>query len=70
MSDLEELKENFEHFDVDGDGRIDRAEFRRLMDALGADAPEDELDIGFDVIDSDDNGAIDFLEFARWWMSR
>ncbi len=70
MPDLEELKENFEHFDVDGDGRIDRGEFRRLMDALGADAPEDELDIGFDVIDSDDNGAIDFLEFARWWMGR
>jgi calmodulin len=70
MPDLEELKENFEHFDSDGDGRIDRGEFRRLMGALGADPPADELDIGFDAIDSDDNGAIDFREFAQWWMNR
>jgi Ca2+-binding EF-hand superfamily protein len=33
-------------------GRIDRAEFGHLMDALGADAPEDELDMGFDLIDA------------------
>ena len=70
MADLEELKENFEFFDRDDNGRIDRAEFKRLMQALGADAPEDELDVGFDVVDSNDDGAIDFHEFASWWMNR
>jgi calmodulin len=68
MPDLQELKENFAHFDRDGNGRIDRAEFKRLMEVLGADSAEDELDAGFDVVDSDDDGAIDFHEFASWWM--
>lgn len=70
MPDLQELRENFAHFDRDDNGRIDRAEFKRLMAALGADAPEDELDVGFDVVDADDDGRIDFHEFAKWWMDR
>lgn len=70
MPGLEELKENFEYFDGDGNGRIDRAEFKRLMVVLGADDSGDDLDAGFDVVDSDDDGAIDFHEFASWWMNR
>ena len=70
MSDKEELREIFGHFDDDDNGCIDRAEFGRLMDALGADAPKNELDMGFDLIDADDNGKIDFEEFAQWWANR
>jgi calmodulin len=70
MPDLEELKENFEHFDRDNNGRIDRGEFKRLMEVLGGEVPEDELDAGFDIVDADDDGAIDFHEFASWWMNR
>jgi calmodulin len=70
MPDLEELQENFEHFDRDSNGRIDRAEFKRMMQVLGADAPEEELDVGFDMVDSDDDGSSDFHEFASWWMNR
>jgi calmodulin len=70
MPDLEELRENFEYFDGDGNGRIDRFEFKRLMGVLGAYGSEEELDVGFDVVDSDDDGAIDFHEFASWWMNR
>jgi Ca2+-binding EF-hand superfamily protein len=69
MPDLEELRENFEHFDSDDDGRIDRGEFKRLMSALGAVTTETEQDVGFDAIDLDDDGAIDFREFAQWWMN-
>lgn len=67
MADKEELLEIFEHFDGNDDGRIDRAEFKRLMDALCSDMPEEELDVGFDVIDANDAGAIDFEEFMIWW---
>lgn len=70
MAEPDELRENFDHFDGDGDGRIDRREFKRLMDALGASAPERELDAGFDAVDSDDDGAIDFDEFRDWWSER
>ena len=69
MPDLEELRENFNHFDSDDDGWIDRGEFRRLMSALGAASAEAEQDVGFDAIDLDDDGAIDFHEFAQWWMN-
>lgn len=70
MTDTEELREIFDYFDEDENGRIDRAEFGHLMNALGADAPKAELDMGFDLIDADDNGEIDFSEFAKWWESR
>lgn len=70
MPDMQELQEIFEHFDEDENGRIDRGEFGQLMNALGADAPKAELDMGFDLIDSDDDGEIDFDEFAKWWVSR
>ncbi len=68
--DPDELKENFEHFDGDDNGKIDREEFRELMEALGADMTEDELEIGFDAIDTNRNGEIDFDEFSSWWNER
>lgn len=68
MKDMEELQETFAYFDEDGNGRIDRGEFKRLMEALGADMPDDEVEVGFDFIDSDDDGAIEFDEFAVWWV--
>ena len=63
----EEVRETFEHFDGDDNGQIDREEFAKVMDALGADMTEDELDVGFDVIDSDQSGEIDYDEFVEWW---
>jgi len=47
MIGFEELLQIFNHFDGDHNGRIDRGEFKRLMVALGANAPDEELDIGF-----------------------
>jgi Ca2+-binding EF-hand superfamily protein len=63
----DELQETFDHFDGDDDGTIDREEFDGLMEALGADMTEAELEIGFDAIDTDRSGEIDFDEFSSWW---
>lgn len=70
MATLDELKENFDHFDADDNGRIDRVEFKRLMQVLAGATPEADLDFGFDIVDADEDGRIDFYEFARWWMNR
>lgn len=65
----QELRENFDHFDKDGNGVIDFGEFQALLNALGAGMDEDEAAVGFDIIDVDNNRAIEFDEFAEWWLT-
>ncbi len=68
--DIEEIRETFDYFDADGNGTIEKAEFAKLLDALGAEMEPEEVDIGFDMIDADDNQSIDFDEFIGWWQDR
>ena len=68
--DLEELRENFNHFDKDGDGKIDLQEFGKLCQALGGDISDEHRKIGFEAIDTNGSGFIDFEEFANWWNDR
>jgi Ca2+-binding EF-hand superfamily protein len=63
----QELKETFDHFDRDDNGKIDRREFGELLDALGADMTEEDKDVGFDIIDTNHNQQIEFREFNSWW---
>ena len=65
----EELKENFDHFDSDGDGRLELSEFIRLIQALDDDTPVEEARLGFREIDTDRSGVIEFEEFAHWFSS-
>jgi len=67
---LAELRETFNHFDVDENGFIDIEEFAHLLDTLHADMSPDEIRIGFRAIDADRNGLIDFDEFCAWWGDR
>lgn len=72
MSDIpeQELRENFDHFDTDGDGYIDLAEFSYLMQSLDALEPGESADIGFQAIDTDCSGKVEFDEFVRWFNAR
>lgn len=65
--DQQELKETFQQFDRDQNGRIDLQEFRELLTALDARVDDSASQIGFESIDSDGSGTIDFDEFAAWW---
>lgn len=64
---IEELREAFQVFDADGNGRIDFEEFVRFMEDLDAGMSELELEIGFSEVDIDGTGFIDFDEFIAWW---
>lgn len=60
----------FARFDEDDNGRIDRAEFGRLVAALGAGLSVSEADRAFTDIDRNGDGSVDAAEFARWWRFR
>jgi calmodulin len=51
--DEEELRENFDYFDANGDGKLDLREFTGLMKALDALEPGESATLGFRAIDSD-----------------
>jgi Ca2+-binding EF-hand superfamily protein len=58
----------FTRFDRNGDGLIDIAEFRAILEALG-DSPSQELaSLEFAAIDMNSDGMVDFPEFKGWWL--
>lgn len=68
--EIEEINENFDHFDSDKNGLLDYQEFTYLIDALGGDVSPDEMHTGFSYIDTDQNGYIDIEEFMDWWVDQ
>ena len=68
--DHEEVFEIFKVYDRDGSGSIDRAEFTRLLEALGTTPGEEELSIALDVVDANHSGKISWDEFKAWWTNR
>ena len=55
----------FRDWDDDGNGAVDKKEFRKAIAALGYDAPKKEVDAVFDELDDDGAGAVEFAEFKR-----
>lgn len=66
----QELKEIFDHYDSDGNGVIDRHEFRALLQSLDPGFTEDDVVMGLKVLDENQNDVIDWDEFVGWWGSR
>jgi Ca2+-binding EF-hand superfamily protein len=62
-----ELLEEFAVADRDNDGRVNFAEFKRLLDGLESGMSESEMRIGFKEVDTDSDGFIDRQEFCDWW---
>jgi len=67
MDRRQKLQKVFTDLDVNGDGRIDRSEFTKLLDTLGARLSTTEADAAFKDVDHDGNGTIDLEELTRWW---
>ena len=68
--DEEELRENFDYFDANGDGKLDLGEFTGLMKALDALEPGESAALGFRAIDADGSGEVEYDEFVRWFSQR
>jgi Ca2+-binding EF-hand superfamily protein len=61
------LRESFDSFDLNHDGRLTLGEFIRFMEDLDENVTAEEREIGFDEIDRNRDGAIEFDEFVAWW---
>lgn len=59
--------EDFQQFDADHNGQLDREELKALFNYLDPDCWTDEqLDRLFDAVDQNSNGQIEFNEFLNW----
>ncbi len=68
MTETANLKAEFDRFDSDKNGFIDREEFAALVSSLGAELSEDRVGVAFRAIDVNGNGRIEFGEFCAWWQ--
>jgi Ca2+-binding EF-hand superfamily protein len=66
---LDEIRGNFDFFDVDKSGQLELNEFIKLLKVIEPTSKRSQAVEGFNHIDSDDNGVIDFEEFIEWWQS-
>ena len=59
------LVDLFREWDEDGNGAVDRKEFRMAVAALGYDAPKKDLDAFFDTFDVSGDGEIEYNELKK-----
>jgi hypothetical protein len=64
-----ELKEIFDHYDRNKDGRISAQELARICEALGMEMEEHDLKVALLDVDRDSDGQIAWEEFRTWWRS-
>ncbi|KAI3733905.1 hypothetical protein L6452_13363 [Arctium lappa] len=64
LTNLDEVKQVFSRFDVNGDGKISAVELVDVMKALGSDTSLDEVNRIMADIDTDCDGFISLEEFA------
>merc|ERR1712070_193496 len=69
LNNLCYLKQEFDAYDEDRSGYIDVKELRELLEKLGEELSEGELDQAFRELDSDGSGEIEFFEFVEWFTS-
>ena len=60
-----EIKEAFYTFDMNGNGYVGAAEIRFVMDALGEQVTDEEIDEMIRMLDVDGDGEVNFREFYK-----
>ena len=68
-TDISESRKAFDSCDLNGDGFIDSAEFRALLEQLDGDVSNAECQLNFEIADTEGDGYIGFKEFVVWWTN-
>ncbi|XP_074657220.1 neo-calmodulin-like [Tubulanus polymorphus] len=69
-NNMKKLREAFNRFDKDGDGKISIEELKSLMKTLGHDPTDEELQKFMSAFDKDGNNSIEFKEFIDMMLRR
>jgi len=69
LNNLCYLKQEFDAYDEDRSGVIERQELKGLLQKLGEDLSDDDLESAFRELDTDNSGEIEFFEFVEWFTS-
>jgi hypothetical protein len=64
-----ELKKVFDEFDKDASGAIDKAELKAMMEKLGTNLDDEQVESALKDLDLNGDGVIDFDEMKRWYFS-
>ena len=68
FTEEEAVKEAFERLDDDGSGELDIDEIGQLMETIGRNLNEKQLQKMMLEIDEDGSGLVEFDEYWDWWM--
>ena len=68
-TEISESRRAFDSWDRNGDGCIDSAEFRALLEELDGDVSSAECQLNFEVAANAGDGYIGFKEFVAWWTN-
>lgn len=66
----DELLDIFQRYDRDRNGAINRIEFARLLEGLGQELNDIELQVALDAVDAHGTGEISYADFRAWWAAR
>lgn len=67
LNNLCYLKQEFDAYDADKSGYIDVKELKGLLEKLGEELSDEDLNQAFKELDSDGSGEIEFFEFVEWF---
>ncbi|MGB0562188.1 MAG: EF-hand domain-containing protein [Spirulinaceae cyanobacterium] len=66
---IEDFRQVFNIYDQDGNGAIDLQELQHVMDCLGEEPTEAELQAMIQAVDENGSGQIEFDEFLKLMMT-
>jgi Ca2+-binding EF-hand superfamily protein len=68
-TEILESRKTFDSCDRNGDGFLDSADFRALLEQIDDDVSSAECQLNFEAADTEGDGYIGFKEFLVWWTN-
>jgi len=67
---IAEFKEMFQYFDRNHSGKLSKLEFKGVLQSVGEDPTDDEMEKLMQIVDTDRDGSITFADFTDYMVKR